>query len=131
MRAKLLAALVLVLALPALAQEIPGPKENAWLRTWIEHRCCVTNNCCFRIKPKDITPLGNDRYRINASRQELARTDWSRDGEIWRCACEQVDGKWTVFPTANTRCLYPTVEAAVLIECVIGGDCSLASGVGL
>jgi hypothetical protein len=80
--------------------------DSAWLRSWIPAHCCVTNNCCFRVTYRDVTPLHGDRWRINATGQELPRTGYSPDGEYWRCACDPIKGKWTVHERAFTRCLF-------------------------
>lgn len=98
-----LALLALALAAPALAHH---SELHDWLLGWIPTRCCVTNNCCWEIQLSDIEPVANDTYKIKASGQVVKRTDWSPDGRLYRCACELVEGVWTVFPTANTRCLF-------------------------
>lgn len=94
------------IAAPGRAQEQPSPAENAWLRTWIHPSCCVTNNCCFRVAESELTPLPDERWRIHASGEVVRRTDYSQDGGYWRCACDNVEGKWVVHPRARTRCIF-------------------------
>lgn len=76
------------------------------LKTFIDLNCCYTNNCCFPISAKDVTDLGNGKYIINITGQEIIRKGYSPDGQYWRCACEHINGNWTVFKEAFTRCLY-------------------------
>ena len=108
MRYLLWTALAVALAYAAIhtARNAIAHPENAWLRTWISASCCVTNDCCYDIQAADIRDLGNDYYQIVASGQVLKRTGWSPDGQYWRCACDSIDGKWTVFDKAFTRCLF-------------------------
>lgn len=73
---------------------------------WIPAQCCVTNDCCFEISERDVTALPNDMFRINASGQVVSRSGYSPDGRWYRCACDNMNGKWVVHPTANTRCLF-------------------------
>jgi hypothetical protein len=84
--------------------------EHKWLRSWIPVHCCVTNNCCFSIKANDAEPLPDDKWKIRATGQVLARTKWSPDGRFWRCACDRVEGKWVVHDKADTRCIFPPMQ---------------------
>lgn len=104
-------------ALTALGQEVvqPGPIEHHDIKQWISAHCCVTNNCCYKIAPSEVRPLPNDEWLINATGQTIKRTDWSRDGNYWRCSCKcaQVGSngfcdKWAKprRDDENTRCLY-------------------------
>lgn len=95
-------AFVLV-AIPAIvvAQAIP----NVVTHPWIERSCCITNSCCFEIDPEEVTQIGPGRYRIEASGQEIDARP-SQDGKWYRCACDLIEGVWTVHPQAHTRCLY-------------------------
>lgn len=68
--------------------------------------CCCTANCCFVINYGDVEPLPDDQWRIKATGQVVKRTDWSKDGRYWRCACEQRNGAWVVDLKDRTRCLY-------------------------
>ena len=87
--------------------DLPSPSENAWLRTWIPHHCCVTNNCCYRVTNGEVKGIGGDRWQVVATKQILPRTAWSRDGDLWLCACDQIEGQWTVHPKAEARCVFP------------------------
>lgn len=104
------AGLFLALAAPAAAQTLPTAAENAELRKWIPASCCVTNNCCFKVEVRDMTPLPDGYYRVVASGQIIRRTEYSQDGNFWRCACDMIEGKWVVHPKAHTRCVFPPLE---------------------
>lgn len=80
------------------------------LTTASAHNCCVTQNCCFKVDSKDMTALPDGFFRVVASGQVVARTGYSRDGHFWRCACDQINGKWTVHLKANTRCIFPPMQ---------------------
>lgn len=72
----------------------------------ISHGCCCTNSCCREAKAGEVVHVEGDNYRIVPSGQIIKRTGWSPDGRTVRCACDMIDGKWTVHPKAHTRCLY-------------------------
>lgn len=110
------APLVLLTASMAAAIAQTPDEETAWLRSWIPVRCCVTNNCCFAIQAADVEPLASDRWRIRATGQVLARTEWSPDGRWWRCACDWIEGKWVVYEQAHTRCIFPPLQSVMLGE---------------
>jgi hypothetical protein len=74
---------------------------------WISASCCCTNNCCFEVAPGTVEAIGDDLYRVIASGQVLKRTGWSMDGRFMRCACDPIEGQWTVHPAAHTRCIFP------------------------
>lgn len=76
-------------------------------RGFIAISCCCSNACCFPVEPGTVEHLGGDQYRVVASGQVVARTAWSPDGGFYRCACDFIDGRWTIHPTAYTRCIYP------------------------
>jgi len=73
---------------------------------FIDPKCCCTNACCFEAGPGEVRQIGEDSYLIVPSGQVVQRTGFSPDGRYIRCACDLIDGKWTVTPTAHTRCLY-------------------------
>jgi hypothetical protein len=81
-------------------------ETQQWLLSWIPSTCCVTNRCCFQIKSSDVQAMPDDHWLILDSGQVLKRTDWSPDGNYWRCACDSEKGAWVVRPQARTRCLY-------------------------
>ena len=95
---------------PALRME-----THKYLLSWIPVHCCVTNNCCFRIKATEVEPQPGDNWKILATGQVLARTNWSPDGKYWRCACDNINGKWTVHDKANTRCIFPPMSMSKLV----------------
>jgi len=104
---KLLFAIVFAAVTFALLYPVKGQQHsNPWLMTWINHGCCVTSDCCFEITEQDVQSLGNLAWRIKASGQVLPQTGFSPDGRWYRCACDSINGKWVVHPTALTRCLY-------------------------
>jgi hypothetical protein len=74
-------------------------------RGFIGQECCCTNSCCYEIDAEEVTQVGPGRYRIEASGQEIDARP-SQDGKRYRCACDLIEGVWTVHPTAYTRCLY-------------------------
>lgn len=80
--------------------------SNPWLLGWIPAACCVTNDCCWEIAERDLTPLPNDQWRVNSTGQVRKRTDWSPDGKFYRCACDYTGEKWIRHQGANTRCLF-------------------------
>ena len=106
---RLVAMLFVVLGFATVAKP---QDENGWLRQWIPVHCCVTNNCCFEIKASELEPLAGDAWKICATGQVLARTDWSPDGRWWRCACDFIEGHWVVHREANTRCIFPAMQSA-------------------
>lgn len=90
----------------------PTPEEAADIAKWIPTNCCWTNGCCRKVTDGALTPLGSSQYRIVASGQVVTRNGWSRDGNNWRCTCDQDgSGKWVVHLKANTRCLFPAAPA--------------------
>lgn len=90
----------------------PTPAEAADIATWIPSSCCWSNRCCRKVGDSAFVPLANNQYRIVASGQVVTRNGWSRDGNNWRCTCDQDDsGKWVVHLKANTRCLFPAAPA--------------------
>src|SRR3990167_9269952 len=108
----LVAAIMLCLVTVAGAQTIalPDAQTQNWLKTWIPVACCITNNCCFRIKETDAIPLPGDAWEIVATKQQLNRTAWSPDGHYWRCACDRIEGKWVAHLNAHTRCIFPVMQ---------------------
>ena len=116
---KLTAAAVIVgLSVASHAQEIVKPTDDEvkWLRSWIPIHCCVTtgtHGCCFKIKETDAIPMPGDNWKIRATGQILARTNWSPDGRWWRCACDRIEGKWIVHLNANTRCIFPALQSTM------------------
>ena len=108
---RLTAMLIAVLG-AAFATAAQPQDENDWLRKWIPVHCCVTNNCCFEIKSNEIQSLPDDKWKVLATGQVLARTNWSPDGRTWRCACDPVQGEWVVHKQANTRCIFPAMQSA-------------------
>jgi hypothetical protein len=72
----------------------------------ISTSCCCTNGCCRETDPSEVVHVEGDMYRIVPSGQVIKRTGWSPDGRTIRCACDAIEGKWVVHPTAHTRCLY-------------------------
>jgi hypothetical protein len=103
------AALVIASSLLAHA-ELWSLEEWEWLKSWIPRRCCVSSGergCCFIVQPGTVRSLGDDRWQVIASGEVLPRTDWSPDGKFYRCACDMIDGKWTIHDKAHTRCIFP------------------------
>lgn len=89
----------------------PTPEEARDIATWIDRNCCWSNNCCRKVKPTALHPLSRDQYRVVATGQIVPRTDWSRDGNTWRCTCDQnEEGRWVVHLKANTRCIFPVPQ---------------------
>lgn len=84
--------------------------SNPWLLTWIPENCCVTNDCCFEVSARDVESLPDDAWKILASGQVLKRTNWSPDGKYYRCACDNIEGKWVVHLMAKTRCIFPPMQ---------------------
>jgi hypothetical protein len=89
--------------------------DNSWLRQWIPIHCCVTNQCCWEITPKEVQSLDGDKWEVLATGQVLKRTNWSPDGKYYRCACDLVDGQWIRHLGANTRCIFPPMQSVKLI----------------
>ena len=79
-----------------------------YLSTFIPKDCCYTNDCCWSIKETEVTDLGNNLYRINATGQQLKASGFSPDGLFYRCACDYnpTNGTWNKHQNANTRCLF-------------------------
>lgn len=90
-----------------LGSVVLGDDLKDYLSTFMSKNCCFTNNCCFPISHSDVVDLGNNRFKIVASGQEVNATGFSPDGKYWRCACDlDMNGGWKVHLKANTRCLY-------------------------
>lgn len=107
-----LAGLAIFGAIHAWGQTPDHLHSNPWLKSWIPSSCCVTNDCCWEVSERELTPLSDDRWRINSTGQELKRTDWSQDGKFYRCACDY-DGStrvWNRHQGANTRCLFVPIR---------------------
>lgn len=105
-------ALALAFCAPASAQVQPSVEERERLRTWVPASCCVTSDalpagtgCCFEIAPTEVEALSGGRWRVKATGQVVSASP-SRDGRWWRCACDQVEGRWVVWRGADTRCLF-------------------------
>lgn len=64
--------------------------SNPWLLTWIPAVCCVTNDCCFEIKERDLEPLPDYHWKIKATGQVRKQRDFSPDGKYYLCACNYV-----------------------------------------
>ena len=79
---------------------------------WISTGCCCSNSCCFVVEPGTVEAVDHEHYRIIASGQIIKRTGWSMNGRFMRCACDQIEGKWTIHPTAFTRCIYPPIPSS-------------------
>lgn len=89
----------------------PTEQEARDIVEWIPSSCCRTNSCCFKVKPSALERVGADDIRVVETGQVLKRTDWSRDGQTWRCACDyQGEKGWVVHPKANTRCVFPAPD---------------------
>ena len=100
--------------IPIHESAFPTPGEAKDIERWIPIQCCRSARCCFKINAADLTPISKDKWIVNATQQVRDRTDWSQDGKVWRCACDMIDGKWTVHLMANTRCVFPAINAAGL-----------------
>jgi hypothetical protein len=87
------------------------PQQNPNCEGWISHSCCCTNDCCFVVEPGTVEAVDQDHYRILATGQILKRTGWSKNGMFMRCACDQIEGKWTVHSGAMTRCIFPPMPS--------------------
>lgn len=86
--------------------------SNPYLLTWIPQTCCVTNDCCWEISERELTPMPHDSWQVNATGQVLPRTKWSPDGKFYRCACDLAgSGKWIRHQGANTRCVFPAARS--------------------
>lgn len=103
-----------VLHTPALGQSVnevlvpPTPEEARDIRGWMPIQCCWSNNCCRKVKAAALTAIDRDHYRVVITGQVVDRTGWSRDGNTWRCTCDQnYEGRWVVHLKANTRCIFP------------------------
>jgi hypothetical protein len=117
----LLLVLLVVTATYAADEEVdavlvpPTPEEYADIQKWISSTCCWTNNCCRKVKPSALTPLGDDHWRVEATGQISRRTGWSQDGNTWRCTCDYSGspiGRWIVHLKANTRCIFPVASGS-------------------
>lgn len=90
----------------------PTPQEEADIQTWIPRTCCWSNKCCFKVPRRAVTALSGGRYRVEVTGQVVPRTDWSRDGQTWRCTCDYDPAKgWVAHEQANTRCLFPVTDS--------------------
>lgn len=96
----------------ALAQVDPEHHSNPWLLTWIPSTCCVTNDCCWEISERELSPLPGDQWEVVSTGQVKKRTDWSPDGRFYRCACDYNEGHWIRHQGANTRCIFVPLRAA-------------------
>lgn len=85
----------------------PTAAEEADIAEWIPVQCCRSNNCCFKVPASALHPLSRDEYVVVASGQTVPRTGWSRDGQTWRCACDDTGKGWKVHLKADTRCIFP------------------------
>lgn len=92
-------------ALAAVAAEY---HSNPWLLSWIDPKCCVTNDCCWEISERELIDLGGDQYQVRSTGEVRKRTDYSPDGKFYRCACDHdlSANKWVRHQGANTRCLF-------------------------
>lgn len=101
-----LALLLCVLASTALGED--KYHSNPWLKTWIPPVCCVTNDCCWEISASELRPLPDDKFEVRSTGQVISRTDWSKDGRHYRCACDYdaASGGWIRHQGANTRCIF-------------------------
>lgn len=102
--AMMVCAFLFVLRGVALPQDFPNCTEFG---VQIPNACCCTNNCCGEAKEGEIVHFSGDEYRVVATGQILKRTGWSPDGRFIKCACDLIEGKWTVHPRAFVRCIYP------------------------
>lgn len=112
--AALVAAFLFVVS--ALAQSVPH-HSNPYLLSWIPATCCVTNDCCWEISPREAKSLPQDNWQVLSTGQVLKRTAYSPDGKFYRCACEQDPsnpGKWIRHQGANTRCIFPPLQAVMI-----------------
>jgi hypothetical protein len=103
--AKLAFVIVILLLLykAARGQDFPNCTEFGFQ---ISTSCCCSAGCCKEAKEGEVVHVEGDLYRIVPSGQIIKRTGWSPDGRTIRCACDLIENKWTVHPTAFTRCLY-------------------------
>jgi hypothetical protein len=87
--------------------------SNPWLLSWIPATCCVTNDCCWEISERELTPLPDDNWEVKSTGQVRKRTGWSPDGKFYRCACDydNVEKVWVKHQGANTRCLFVPMRA--------------------
>lgn len=86
----------------------PTDEERADIATWIPRTCCWTNGCCFKVPPASLRHLGGEDWQVMATGQIVKRTDWSKDGQTWRCTCDyEGERGWVAHPKANTRCIFP------------------------
>ncbi len=90
----------------------PTAQEAEDIKEWIPVACCRTQNCCRKVKASAIQPITADLYRIAATGQEIVRKSWSRDGQTWRCTCDQVEGGWRVHLKAKTHCVFPALSGS-------------------
>lgn len=102
-------ALLLILLLAVRADE--PHHSNPWLLSWIPATCCVTNDCCWEVAEREVSPLPDDHWLIKSTGQVKKRTGWSPDGRFYRCACDPDAGTWVRHQGANTRCLFVSMRA--------------------
>ncbi len=108
------AAAICAAALAIAGAAIARDHSNPWLLSWIPSSCCVTNDCCWEVSERELSPLPGDRWEVKSTGQVLRRTDWSPDGKFYRCACDY-DGNerhWIKHQGANTRCLFVPMRSA-------------------
>jgi hypothetical protein len=88
--------------------------SNPWLLSWIPATCCVTNDCCWEVSERELTPLPDDTWQVVSTGQVRKRTDWSPDGKFYRCACDydMASKHWIRHQGANTRCIFVPLRAA-------------------
>jgi hypothetical protein len=98
------------------AQEPAQQKDNAWMRSWIPVSCCVTNDCCYKIDAKEVQPVGEDKWQVKQTGQVVKRTDWSPDGQYYRCACSLKDGQYVQDRSAHTYCIFPPMQTVMAGE---------------
>lgn len=69
--------------------------------------CCYTNDCCWEVKESELTHLGGNQWKINATGQ-IVEAQPSPLGGYHRCACDYntTTGQWDKHDKANTRCLF-------------------------
>ncbi len=79
-----------------------------YLSEFIDPICCFTQNCCFMVSPPEVVDLGDNKFYIEATGETVEAKEYSKDGQYWRCACNEIGPlKWEPANMyATTRCLY-------------------------